>query len=117
MVDDESMILHSAAEVLTKLGYTVHRAASGQEAVAIYLQKKKEIDLVILDMILPGMNGSQVLKMLKDVKPDVKVILSSGYGIDAEVRKVMDMGCRGFIAKPYSFSELSRLVSKVLQSS
>lgn len=117
MVDDESMILHSAAEVLTKLGYTVHRAASGQEAVAIYLQKKKEIDLVILDMILPGMNGSQVLKMLKDAKPDVKVILSSGYGIDAEVRKVMDMGCRGFIAKPYSFSELSRLVSKVLQSS
>ena len=117
MVDDESMILHSAAEVLTKLGYRVHRAASGQEAVAIYMQKKNDIDLVILDMILPGMNGSQVLKMLKDVKPDVKVILSSGYGIDGEVRKVMDMGCRGFIAKPYSFSELSRMVSKVLQSS
>jgi PAS domain S-box-containing protein len=116
MVDDEPMILHSAAEVLTMLGYKVYQAASGQEAVAIYLQKKDCIDLVILDMILPGMNGSQVLKMLKEANPDVKVILTSGYGIDGEVRKVMDSGCRIFIQKPYRFPEFSSIVHQVLHS-
>lgn len=116
MVDDEPMILHSTTELLKMLGYTVHQAASGQEAVAIYMQKKNSIDLVVLDMILPGMNGSQVLKMLKEANPDVKVILTSGYGIDGEVRKVMDSGCRVFIQKPYSFPELSSVVHQLIHS-
>ncbi len=114
LVDDEPMILEPAVEILTMLGYTVYPAASGQQAVATYLEKQDKINLVILDMILPGMSGSQVLKMLKEKNPDVKVILSSGYSLQGEVLKVMEMGCLGFIQKPYKFSDLSKSVHKAI---
>jgi len=114
LVDDESMILDTASELLKMLGYTVYQAASGQEAVSTYRENQDRIELVILDMILPGMSGSQVLKALKDIKPDVKVILSSGYGLQGEVRNVMKMGCQGFIQKPYDFTDLSNIVHHVL---
>jgi two-component system, cell cycle sensor histidine kinase and response regulator CckA len=114
LVDDEPMILSSASELLKMLGYTVYQSASGQEAVSTYLAKKDYIDLVILDMILPGMSGAQVLKMLKESNPDVKIILSSGYGMQGEVQNVMESGCRGFIQKPYLFTELSSIVHQVL---
>jgi two-component system cell cycle sensor histidine kinase/response regulator CckA len=117
LVDDEPMILGPASEVLKMLGYTVYQTASGQEAVSTYLQKKENIDLVILDMILPGMSGSQTLKMLKDINPAVKVILSSGYSMQGEVRKVMEMGCLGFIQKPYNFTDLSNIVYSTINSS
>jgi two-component system, cell cycle sensor histidine kinase and response regulator CckA len=115
LIDDEPMILGSTSEMLKSLGYTVYPAANGQEAVAVYMDKKDRIDLVILDMILPGMSGAQVLKMLKDTNPGVKVILASGYSMQGEVQKVMDSGCQGFIQKPYRLAELSRLVHEVIQ--
>lgn len=114
LVDDESAIQETASEMLRALGYTVYQAASGQEALAVYMEKKKHIDLVILDMILPGIGGGQVLKMLQEVNPDVKVILSSGYSMQGEVKKVMDAGCLGFIQKPYRYAELSEMVHQVL---
>ena len=116
LVDDEPMILGSASEMLKLLGYTVYQAASGQEAVAVYAEKKNKIDLVILDMIMPGMSGAQALMALKDINPDVRVILSSGYSMQGEIQKVMETGCQGFIQKPYSFTELSKIVREVLQS-
>jgi len=117
LVDDEPAILDLASEVLQMLGYTVYRAESGQEAVSIYREKQDRIDLIILDMILRGMSGSQVLKILQEINADVKVILSSGYGLQGEVRKVMEMGCLGFIQKPYNFADLSRIVYQTLNPS
>jgi CheY-like chemotaxis protein len=114
LVDDEPMILGAASEILQLLGYTVYQAEGGQEAVDIYRNKQREIDLVILDMILPGMSGSQILEMLKAINPDVKVVLSSGYGLQGEVQKVMESGCRDFIQKPYVFAELSHVVKRAL---
>lgn len=64
----------------------------------------------------PGMSGSQVLKMLKDINPAVKVILSSGYSMQGEIRKVMEMGCLGFIQKPYNFTDLSNIVYQAIYS-
>ncbi len=116
LVDDEPMILEPTARMLGGLGYTIYQAASGQDAVSIYMEKRDRIDLVILDMILPGMSGSQVLAMLRDIDPGVRVILSSGYGLQGEVQKVMEAGCRGFIQKPYSMKELAGIVSRVLCS-
>jgi len=114
LVDDEPMILGAASEMLKLLGYTVYPAASGQEAAAVYTEKKDKINLVILDMIMPGMSGAQVLELLKEVNPEIKVILSSGYSMQGEVKKVMETGCCGFIQKPYSFKELSQTVHSVL---
>jgi len=114
LVDDEPMILGSASEMLKMLGYTVYQAASGQEAVAVYAEQRDKIDLVLLDMVMPGMSGSQVLKIMKDLNPNVRVILSSGYSMQGEVQKVMETGCSGFIQKPYSFAELSNIVHQAL---
>jgi two-component system cell cycle sensor histidine kinase/response regulator CckA len=114
LVDDESTILDPMSKLLKKLGYTVYPTTSGQEALSAYREKQGSIDLVILDMIMPGMSGSQVLTALKDINPDVKVVLSSGYSMKGEVRKVMEMGCCGFIQKPYNFEELSNIVHQAL---
>ena len=70
--------------------------------------------MVILDMIMPGMSGSQTVETLKTIDPEVKVILSSGYSLEGEVKKVMETGCRGFIQKPYIISELAEIVHQVL---
>ncbi|HOI75682.1 MAG TPA: PAS domain S-box protein [Syntrophales bacterium] len=114
LVDDEPMILESASRMLGALGYTVYPAASGQDAVSMYMEKRDRIDLVILDMILPGISGAQVLRMLREIDPGVRVVLSSGYGLQGEVQKVMESGCRGFIQKPYSMKELSLSVQRAL---
>ena len=116
LVDDEPLILGAMSDMLKMLGYTVYQAGSGQEAVSLYMEKRNAIDLVILDMILPGISGAQVLKMIKDVNPAVRVILSSGYSMQGEVRNVMEMGCAGFIQKPYSFADLSSVVHEAMGS-
>lgn len=114
LVDDEPTILDTASQLLNMLGYTVFQAASGQEAVDTYREMHDRIDLVILDMIMPGMSGSQTVETLKTINPEVKVILSSGYSLEGEVKKVMEAGCRGFIQKPYIISELAAIVHQVL---
>ncbi|MBN1625048.1 MAG: PAS domain S-box protein [Deltaproteobacteria bacterium] len=116
LVDDELMILETASDMLTMLGYSVYRAASGQEAISVYRENQGKIDLVILDMILPGTTGAQVLNILKDINPDIKVILSSGYGLQGEIQKLMGIGCCGFIQKPYDFTDLSTIVHQVINS-
>lgn len=114
LVDDEPMILDSAAGLLESLGYSVYRASSGQEAAATYREKRDGIDLVILDMILPGMGGSEVLRALKEIDPGVRVVLSSGYGLQDDVRSVMEAGCCAFVQKPYKFADLSRIIRQVI---
>lgn len=117
LIDDEPMILDSTSKLLKMLGYTLYTAANGQEALTIYLEKQGNIDLVILDMIMPIMSGSVVLKMLKDINSDVKVILSSGYSMHNEIQKVMEIGCWDFIQKPYNLKELSHVIHRAIYSS
>jgi signal transduction histidine kinase/CheY-like chemotaxis protein len=116
LVDDEPSIVDITGQLLVKLGYTVYRAENAQEAISIYREKKDSIDLVILDMILRGISGTQVLKTLKEINPDIRVILSSGYDLQGEVQKVMEMGCLAFIQKPYNFSDLSNIIDKALKA-
>jgi CheY-like chemotaxis protein len=80
----------------------------------LYAKQRKEIGLVILDMIMPGMSGGETYDRLKEVAGDVKVILSSGYSLNGEAREILDRGCSGFIQKPFALEELSRKVAKVL---
>ncbi|OPY80493.1 MAG: Blue-light-activated protein [Syntrophus sp. PtaU1.Bin005] len=114
LIDDEPVILELGSELLTMLGYTVYRAENKEDALSIYQKNKDRIELIILDMILRGTSGSEVLKALRAVNPEVKVLLSSGYGLQGEVQKVMEMGCIGFIQKPYNFSDFSRIVHSAL---
>ncbi len=114
LIDDEPFILELGSELLTMLGYTVYQAENKEDALFIYRENMDRIDLIILDMILRGTSGSEVLKTLRTINPEVKVILSSGYGLQGEVQRVMEMGCLGFIQKPYNFSDFSRIVHSAL---
>jgi CheY-like chemotaxis protein len=83
-------------------------------AVAVYLEKRGEIALVILDMIMPEISGGETFDRLKKINPDVRVLLSSGYSIDGQAREILERGCRGFLQKPFRLKELSRKIREVL---
>ena len=114
LVDDEEVILKVTREILESLGYLVMSANSGQEALSLFKEKYQEIDLIILDMVMPDLKGSQTYDGLKEVYPQVKVLLSSGYSIDGQAASLIERGCRAFIQKPYTVSELSKKVREVL---
>jgi PAS domain S-box-containing protein len=114
LVDDEDVITDVGKEILELLGYRVFIAKSGKEAIEIYNARRGEIDLVILDMIMPGMGGSETFDVLKSINHRIKVILSSGYSIDVRPIKMLERGCDGFIQKPYSMNTLSQKIREVL---
>jgi two-component system, cell cycle sensor histidine kinase and response regulator CckA len=116
LVDDEEIIIEVARDMLEILGYQVIVAQKGQEAVDIYARKKDEIDLVIQDMVMPGMNGAEIFRTLKKINPKVKVILASGYVMNKQIAAVMDQGCRAFMPKPFRLEDLSAKVREVLDS-
>jgi two-component system cell cycle sensor histidine kinase/response regulator CckA len=115
LVDDEPMIVEVAGSLLRSLGYNVHTAVSGQEALQLYAENPERIDIVILDMIMPGMGGGETFDRLREMNPHVKVLLSSGYSIDGQASEIMGRGCRGFIQKPFKTKALSRKLREVLE--
>jgi two-component system, cell cycle sensor histidine kinase and response regulator CckA len=114
VVDDEAINISVMKDMLEMLHYRVLPVGSGQEAVAVYMEKGKEIDLVVLDMIMPGISGGRTFDILREINPDVAVILASGYSAEGEARTILNRGCRGFIQKPFHLQELSRKVREVL---
>ena len=114
LVDDQEMVLEVGKKMLQKLDYTVFVARSGPEAVDIFSKKQNKIDLVILDMRMPNMNGGVVYDRLKKISPDVKVLISSGYIENNSIRDLMNKGCEGFIQKPFSLQELSERIKNIL---
>jgi PAS domain S-box-containing protein len=114
LVDDEEIILQVAAQLLEKLGYTVFVAHNGREALDLYSQKAGEIDLVILDLIMPVMGGGETFQSLKKMNPRVKVLLASGYSINGLAKEILDQGCRGFIQKPFDLMEISVKIREIL---
>jgi CheY-like chemotaxis protein len=115
LVDDEAHVLEASIKVLNRLGYTVVKARDGQEAVEIYKGNKNKIDLVVLDMIMPRMGGGEAYNRMKEINPKVKVLLTSGYSINSEARKILARGCDAFIQKPLSMEELSHAIRNVLE--
>jgi two-component system, cell cycle sensor histidine kinase and response regulator CckA len=116
LVDDEEMILEVGAQMLAKLGYRVMKAGSGEEALETFSKTGKGIDLVILDMIMPGTGGARAYDLLKEMDPDIKVLLSSGYSIDGQATEIMNRGCNGFIQKPFDMRNLSLSIRRILDS-
>jgi len=113
LVDDEQSITEVTKEILQALGYRVLTAGNGREAIAVY-KDTGGVDLVILDMIMPEMGGGETFDRLKEINPNVRVILSSGYSMDGDAAGIMSRGCLGFIQKPATVAELSKTVRNVL---
>ena len=114
LVDDDEMVIDVSRQLLEKLGYTVLTADGGQEAIAIYQKHYNEISLVIIDMVMPDLNGGETYDELKNINPNIKVLLSSGYSIDGQAQNILDRGCNGFIQKPFNINKLSCKVRDVL---
>lgn len=116
VIDDEEHIRELCRDLLEPMGYTVLLAASGQEGLNIFRMSHDSIDLVMLDMIMPKMGGSEVFQALRTIRPDVKVILCSGYshngfaGIDTLVRS----GAAGFVQKPFTRQTILNVIRKAL---
>jgi len=115
VVDDDPAVLEISSRMLTKLGFRVLEACSGQDALNVYRQNRHMIDLVILDMIMPDMGGGEVYERLKDINRGVKAILATGYSLDGEASRIVKKGCDGVIQKPFSIDRLSRVISRVLK--
>ncbi len=116
IVDDEEAVLSVSSELLTMLGYKVFTAKSGKEACDIYGEHHNDIDLVILDMIMPDMGGEETFQLLKAIKPGIRVILSSGYSLDGQAKKILDQGCKAFLQKPFNVDELSQKIRYALET-
>ena len=115
LVDDEKMIVEVGRELLKELGYDVLVALSGSEAVEAFQSRHEKIDIVIMDMIMPGMGGGETFDRLKEIDPQVRVLLSSGYSVNGQATKILRRGCDGFIQKPFNMHQLAEKVQRIIK--
>jgi CheY-like chemotaxis protein len=101
--------------LLQRLGYTVIVGKSGVEAMELAETHDGDIELVLLDMILPDMGGKEIYQRLSEVRPNAKVIVSSGYSIDGPAKEILDAGADSFIQKPFTINDLSSKIAEVLE--
>jgi len=116
LIDDEKMILDVGCELLEELGYTVLSALSGREALEIFQEYSTKIDLVIMDMIMPGMSGGETFDRLRSINQDIKVLLSSGYSLNGQATQILRRGCDGFIQKPFNLNQLAEKIGSIIGS-
>lgn len=116
LVDDEEMIVEVGKAMLEKLGYRVVVAKDGGKAIDMVHEAQGDFDLIILDLIMPGMDGGATFDIIRKKDPKMPVLLSSGYSIDGAAREIMGRGCNGFIQKPFKLSEFSRKIRMILET-
>lgn len=114
LVDDEKEVLELTEKMLKNIGYKVTTSDNGQEALTLFSKNHNLYDLIVLDMIMPELNGKDTYFEMKKVKDDFNVIISSGYAMDGEVQKILDAGAQAFIQKPFSIDELSKKIAEVM---
>ncbi len=116
IIDDDVNILANLKDMLEELGYTVSSASGGMEGINILSDKSHLIDLVIVDMIMPEIDGIETIIHLKEIKPDIKIVISSGFNNEETSGRISRMDISGFIQKPFKMYELSRLLNSILHS-
>ncbi len=114
LVDDEDYIIDVARLMLEGLGYTLLIANNGQTAMELFKENKSRIDLVILDMVMPDMDGETVFKQMRSIKPDVKVLFASGYYVIEETSSLLQEGGSDFLQKPFNMNQLSTKIRNIL---
>jgi PAS domain S-box-containing protein len=110
LVEDEAIVREATQDMLEALGYTVITAENGQEGLDVFVAEQNTIDLVILDMMMPKMNGKDCFRKIKALSPSTRVIIYSGYTDMDDVAELEKDGLNAFMKKPFSFAELSRVL-------
>jgi len=116
IIDDEEVIRILGRDVLEVHGYKVHVAMNGPEGIKLLREHANSVNLVILDMVMPEMSGRQTFMELKSIKPEIKVIICSGYGKEHYIRELTDEGAAGFLQKPFHYMDLLTRVKETLGS-
>jgi PAS domain S-box-containing protein len=114
LVDDEEFVRNPGRQSLAKFGYTVLTVSDGARALELYRKEQERIDLVILDLIMPGMSGRKCLEELIKIDPQVKVLVASGYSANESAKETIEAGAKGYIGKPYSVRQMLKVVRQVL---
>jgi CheY-like chemotaxis protein len=114
LIDDEEMVINISEMMLKKLGYKVLKAHSGYEGLQLFEENKFMIDLIISDLEMPRMNGEEVMDRLREIDPQIKVMLSSGALTDTDEQDVMNKGFNGFLKKPYNMDTLCQKMAEIL---
>ncbi len=114
-VDDEESLRMLAVEMLGRLGYQVLTAGNGLEAVKTFAERRGEIGLVILDMIMPGLGGEETFHRLKEIDPSVRILISSGYAVEGKPQSLLSAGAAGFLQKPYRVGTLAATLRRILE--
>lgn len=112
VVEDEEVLQSTVKEILEDCGYQTIIAGNGIEALEIFKERGQHIDLVLLDMGMPKMSGSDTYMELKKIDPEVNVLLASGYKENERIRALQDLGVKGFVQKPYDMERLARAVKE-----
>ena len=113
-VDDDDVVREVGANLLEKFGYNVLTAENGAVAVEKYAKDPSRIDLVILDIMMPVMDGVQAFTALKQINPNIKAVLVSGYSPNRAVREIQVNGCPPFMAKPFDIDVLAQKIEEIL---
>jgi PAS domain S-box-containing protein len=114
IVDDEEESIMAEELMLKELGYKVIQARSGRDAIRICREHTDQLDLITLDMIMPGMSGKETFDRLREINPDIKVLLVSGYSRNRQVEELMQRGCSGYLQKPFDLHDLSSKIIEVM---
>ncbi len=113
IVEDEELVMEVDCAIVNKLGYPVIRAASGREALSKLRRHRGPVAFALLDVVLPDMEGSRLYPLLKAERPDLKVIVCSGYAMEGPAKEIMDAGAEGFVQKPFSAFQLKQVIDEV----
>lgn len=116
LVDDEQMVLDVGQTMLQKMGYTAITAQGGRSAIALLNQSNAPPDLIVLDLIMPDVSGEKAFEAIREIHPNLPILLASGYSINDQARQILDKGGNGFIQKPFNMDELSRKIREVLDN-
>jgi CheY-like chemotaxis protein len=114
VVDDEELVLDVEVTLLQRIGYNTLMARNSREACQLFRDKSEQIDLVILDMIMPDENGATTYKCLKSINPDVKVLISTGYFKDSKVEEILSDRQNKLIMKPFKIGEFASKIDTIL---
>lgn len=116
IVDDNEFVTETLKEILEFFGFDVSATENGEKAIQEYLSSKQSnqlFDIVFIDLVLPGMNGKEVLKRLKEIDPEVKAVISSGYFNDPAIREYEKLGFKGVLNKPFTVDELKNILKNI----
>ncbi len=113
LVDDEEMVRNTTKEILNYLGYEVTVASDGEEAIELYKNHKDKIDLLIIDLIMPKMNGVTCYEHIKEIDPNVPVVISSGISEVSKKESILQLGVVAFIQKPFTIDVLQSMLHSI----